>query len=65
MTSHWTPYVRVNDIEHAARRAAQIGGEVVVEPFLVSGVARIALILDAVGAVVGLWESARKANGRA
>jgi predicted enzyme related to lactoylglutathione lyase len=66
MTSHWTPYVRVSDIERAVERAAQFGGRVVVDPFLVSGVARIALILDSVGAVVGLWEPVaadRKANG--
>lgn len=66
MTSHWTPYVRVSDIERAVERAAQFGGTVVVDPFLVSGVARIALILDSVGAVVGLWErvaAGRKANG--
>lgn len=66
MTSHWTPYVRVNDIEHAAGRATQFGGKVVVDPFLVSDVARIALILDSVGAVVGLWEpiaADKKANG--
>ena len=66
MTSHWTPYVRVNDIEHAAGRATQFGGKVVVDPFLVSDVARIALILDSVGAVVGLWEpiaADRKAKG--
>lgn len=68
MTSHWTPYVRVKDIERAAGRAAWCGGTVVVDPFLVSGVARIALILDSVGAVVGLWEpiaADRKANGHA
>jgi len=68
MTSHWTPYVRVNDIERAAGRAARCGGTVVVDPFLVSGVARIALILDSVGAVVGLWEPIavdQKANGHA
>jgi predicted enzyme related to lactoylglutathione lyase len=66
MTSHWTPYVRVSDIEHAVERAAQFGGMVVVDPFLVSGVARIALILDSVGAVIGLWEpvaAGRKADG--
>jgi len=56
MTSHWTPYVRVNNIEKAAGRATQFGGTVVVDPFPVSGIARIALILDSVGAVVGLWE---------
>jgi len=56
MTSHWTPYVHVNNIEQAAGRATQFGGTVIVDPFLVSGIARIALILDSVGAVVGLWE---------
>lgn len=66
MTSHWTPYVRVNNIEQATGQAIQFGGTVVVDPFLVSGIARIALILDSVGAVVGLWEpvaTETKANG--
>ncbi len=31
--------------------------QVIVRPFVVSGVARIALIVDSVGAHVGLWES--------
>src|SRR6476469_3765936 len=54
MTSHWTPYVHVNNIEQAAGRATQFGGAVIVDPFLVSGIARIELILDSVGTVVGL-----------
>lgn len=33
-----------------------IGGKVIVRPFVVAGVARRALILDSVGAQVGLWE---------
>jgi predicted enzyme related to lactoylglutathione lyase len=66
MSSHWTPYVRVNDVNDSVRRAALFGGTVVVHPFLVSGIARIALILDSVGALVGLWEPIKidmKANG--
>ncbi len=54
--SHWTPYVRVDGVEAAAARAAMLGGEIIVNPFTVPGVARIALIVDAVGATVGLWE---------
>jgi predicted enzyme related to lactoylglutathione lyase len=53
-------------VKDAASRAALLGGTVVVDPFVVSGVARIALILDSVGAVVGLWEPIElniKANG--
>lgn len=54
--SHWTPYVRVDDIDDAARRAVDHGGTVLVRPFVVSGIARIALISDAIGAHVGLWQ---------
>lgn len=55
--SHWTPYVRVLDVGDTARRASEMGGTVIVQPFDVSGIARIAVIVDAVGAQVGLWES--------
>ncbi len=54
--SHWTPYVRVANADAAAWRAVSLGGEAVIRPFLIPGVARIALILDAVGAPIGLWE---------
>jgi predicted enzyme related to lactoylglutathione lyase len=54
--SHWTPYVGVDDIDSAARRAVACGGELIVHPFMVSGIARIALISDSVGAHIGLWE---------
>jgi predicted enzyme related to lactoylglutathione lyase len=56
VSSHWTPYIRVDDVSDAARRAATFDGNVIVRPFEVSGVARIALIQDSVGAHVGLWE---------
>lgn len=55
--SHWTPYVRVDDVDDTARRAAELAGRVVVAPFDVQGMARIALIEDAVGALVGLWQA--------
>lgn len=54
--SHWTPYVRVDDVNDAAARAVSFGGRLIVRPFVVSGIARIALILDSVGAQFGLWE---------
>jgi len=54
--SHWTPYVQVDNVTDAARRAVPLGGTVIINPFLVSGVARIALISDSVGAQIGLWE---------
>lgn len=57
--SHWTPYVRVADAEASAARAEACGGQVIVRPFEVEGVARIALVLDPNGAQLGLWQSTR------
>src|SRR5262245_54033076 len=56
LPSHWTPYIRVDDVHDAVRRAVPHGGKVIIRPFVVSGIAQIALILDSVGAQVGLWE---------
>lgn len=54
--SHWTAYVEVEDVEETAREAVRLGGRILVSPFEVDGIARIALIADAVGAPLGLWE---------
>lgn len=54
--SHWTPYLCVEDIDGSAQRIGPLGGRIVVAPFDVQGVARIALIEDAVGALVGMWQ---------
>ena len=55
--SHWTPYLRVAAIDDCVQRIARLGGRLLVAPFDVPAVARIALIEDAVGALVGLWQS--------
>lgn len=55
--SHWTPYVCVKGIEAAVQRAEIASGVVLVRPFEVDGVARIALIRDSVGSTFGMWES--------
>ena len=55
--SHWTPYVKVDGLSDVAEQAERLGGGILVSPFTVSGIARIALIQDSVGAPVGLWES--------
>jgi hypothetical protein len=57
--SHWTPYVRVDDVQEAAERAASLGGEIIVRPIAVADLARVALIVDAVGAPLGLWQHGR------
>lgn len=55
VASHWTPYIGVSDIDESASNAARLGGRVVVKPFSVDGIARISLIADSGGALVGLW----------
>lgn len=54
--SHWTPYIKVSDVHDAVSRTAACGGKLIIRPFVVSGIAQIALILDSVGAQIGLWE---------
>lgn len=61
--SHWTPYIRVEDVEAAAHRAVALGGEIIVPPFEVPGTARIALVLDCVGAHFGLWQPIGSSGG--
>jgi len=60
--SHWTPYLRVADADAAVRRVTGLGGRALVAPFDVADAARIALIEDAVGALVGLWQAAPAAQ---
>ena len=54
--SHWTSYVRVDDVDAAARRVQDAGGRVLVAPFAVDGTAVIAVIADPAGAMLGLWQ---------
>ncbi|HET7795528.1 MAG TPA: VOC family protein [Rhizobacter sp.] len=55
--SHWTPYLGVGSADISARQVVEAGGRVVVAPFDVRGTARIALVEDAVGALLGLWQA--------
>lgn len=55
--SHWTPYIAVADMTDTLRRVAQAGGRVIVQPVAIDGVTVVALIEDAVGALVGLWQA--------
>jgi predicted enzyme related to lactoylglutathione lyase len=60
--SLWLPYVSVADVDKAALKVAVLGGEVIVTPQDVDGFARICVIADPTGALIGLWqaESAHK-----
>jgi hypothetical protein len=53
---HWVHFVRVTDAADAAAKAVALGGRVVVEPHPDRQGARVALVADPAGAIVGLME---------
>lgn len=55
--SHWTPYIGVRSVHAGVELVAAAGGRLLVPALEVPGVARIALVQDAVGALVGLWHA--------
>jgi uncharacterized protein len=60
--SHWTPYVRVDDVD-----ATTLQTEVMIPPVVVADMARISIIVDPVGAHLGLWQPLQRParrNGR-
>jgi len=54
--SHWTPYVAVSSAEGTASQATSLGARILVKPFDVERVARVCLIQDPGGALIGLWQ---------
>ena len=59
---HWLSYISVACVNDSARRARELGGGVVVEPFDVLDVGRMALLQDGTGAVVAVWQPRRHAG---
>lgn len=52
--SHWMTYMTVNDIDRAEIDATKAGGEVMRSAVHVPGVGRMAVVVDASGALIGL-----------
>lgn len=63
VTPHWTPYLRVDDLDAIVARTESLGARVLVVPFEVEGMARIALIEDPQGARLGLWQALVRGAG--
>ncbi len=53
---HWNNYVSVEDVSACAAEAGEHGGTVIVEPFDVMDVGKMAVIQDPTGAVLSLWQ---------
>jgi predicted enzyme related to lactoylglutathione lyase len=54
---HWSLYIAVADCDESAKRAAELGGTVLMPPFDVMSAGRMAVIHDPAGAVVSLWQA--------
>src|SRR5438093_9155317 len=53
---HWNAYVTVANADAAAKRAADLGGKVLAQPFDVMDVGRMAIVQDPTGAVFCVWQ---------
>jgi predicted enzyme related to lactoylglutathione lyase len=53
----WNTYVRVDSADEAAERAKAAGANLLIGPLDALPAGRLAVIVDPVGAVVGLWEA--------
>jgi uncharacterized protein len=52
--AHWVPYVIVGNVEASIKKAAKLKGKVLMEPFNIPDVGRIAVLRDPQGAVIGI-----------
>jgi hypothetical protein len=56
LPAQWIPYVIVDDVDGTAKKAARLKGQVVMPPFEVPDVGRIAVLLDPQGAAFGIFK---------
>jgi hypothetical protein len=57
--SHWLSYISVESADAAAKKASELGGNVVAPPFDVMDVGRMAVVQDPTGGTFALWEGRR------
>jgi len=53
----WTPFINVDDVAAATKKAKDLGGNVIRDVVPVSGYGEMSIVADPTGAVFGLWES--------
>jgi len=58
--SAWLPYVLVDDVAAATKKAKQLGAHIIKENVPVEGMGAFSIITDPTGATLGLWETKKK-----
>ncbi|MCX6924933.1 MAG: SRPBCC domain-containing protein [Verrucomicrobia bacterium] len=61
MPAHWLGYISVADVDATAKKVGEAGGQVMMPPFDVPTVGRIAVIHDPQGVAVGIFQPLAKA----
>jgi len=56
---HWNSYVTVANVDESAKKAAALGGKVLMAPFDVMDAGRMAVLQDPTGAVFEIWQANR------
>jgi uncharacterized protein len=64
MDAHWTSYISVDNVDDAAKTAESIGGSMLIQPFDVVELGRMAIVRDTSDALVGLWQQKRSTASR-
>ena len=57
MPSLWNSYITVENVDDSAKKAAELGGTVMMAPFDVFDSGRMAVIQDPTGAVFSMWQA--------
>jgi predicted enzyme related to lactoylglutathione lyase len=58
--SMWLSYVLVDDIKAATQKARELGANVCKDVTEVMGMGWLSIFIDPTGAMLGLWQPARK-----
>lgn len=57
--AHWIAYIGVDDVDAAAERARELGGQILLPPTELPGFGRAAVLRDPQGAAFGIFTSSR------
>jgi predicted enzyme related to lactoylglutathione lyase len=58
LPAHWLPYVLVEDVDAIAARAKALGDKIVVDPFDVPAIGRMAVLVDPQGEAIAVLKPA-------
>jgi predicted enzyme related to lactoylglutathione lyase len=62
---NWMIYISTDDVEQSARKAAELGGNILMQPFDVMDAGRMAVVQDPTGAAFCLWQAKSSTGIRA